>query len=232
MSVAFGRSLGAGSADGTSTVVITTGAVANSGERIIVEVGYFTGAATTVTGVTDSAGNTYAVDLQNISSNIAVAICSAHVTSQLASSGTITVSFSAAEPNWIAAHAQAYTGVATASAVDTTDPQAFTEADWATAATASSTADAVIVGCAAMRDGNVRTHTPGTNMTTATAKTQSGNINFASVYRILTSAASFNALGAFSGTDSLNSNSGHVIYKGLLGQQTVVVPHLSVTTVA
>jgi hypothetical protein len=213
MAGALGRSLGQATNDAAATLGITTGAVANVGERIVVEVGYFSG-STTITGVTDSAGNTYAIDLQNLSNNMAVAICSAHVTTQLASSGTITIAFSDTGANWQAAHAQAYTGLASSAAVDTTDPQPFSDQNWATAATAAAAAGAVIVGCAAMRDSTSRTHTPGTNMTTATTKTQSGNNNFASVYRELASAASFNALGAFSGTDFQNSNSGHVIYKG------------------
>jgi hypothetical protein len=214
MAVAFGRSLGSATGDSSTTLVITTGAVANTGERIVVEVGMFSGGTGVISGVADSAGNTYAIDLQDESNSVRVAICSAHVTSELASAGTIEITLSTADSNWMNAHAQAYTGVASSSAVDTTDAEGFAGDVWATTATASSTADAVIVGCGAMRDVTDRTHTPGTNLTTATALTSGGNLNFASVYRILTSAASFNAGGTFSGTDFQNSNSAHVIYKG------------------
>jgi hypothetical protein len=45
------------------------------------------------------------------------------------------------------------------------------------------------------------------------------------VYRELASSGSFNASGAFSGTDFLNSNSAHVIYNAAAGGS---VPNLRV----
>jgi hypothetical protein len=117
MPIAFGRDLGTGQINTSgTTVVITTIATADVGEWIIVRVATDNLSATTPTFTcADSAGNTYAVDIEGARSasagaGIAGAVFSAPVTSQLASGQTITVTLSGATFAK-AAVAQAFTGV-------------------------------------------------------------------------------------------------------------------------
>lgn len=77
-----------GNAIGT-TLIITTGAVANVGDTIIVAISGPT--ANTVSSVQDSAGNTYVDDRDRVGTNHNGWVYRASVTIQLSSGGTITI---------------------------------------------------------------------------------------------------------------------------------------------
>jgi hypothetical protein len=225
MAVAFVQDIGSSTTDsGGTTHEITTTATATVGQHIVVGFGWF-GAATTVSSVTDSAGNTYSVDIQGVN-GMSIAVCSAPVTSQLTSGGTITITMNDSNADWQASRAATFSGIATASYVNSTDVEGFSDQNMATAATAS-TDDSVIVGACAMRDVTDRSFTPGTNHTQIATDLKGGSNNFAMQYRILTSASTFNSSGAWSGTDFQNSAAAHVIYKGAVGGQTP--PYRNVT---
>ncbi len=121
-----------------------------------------------------------------------------------------------ATASWLNIHAATYSGVATSSAVDTTNTLPDDDENMATTATSSSMADAVIVGCFVMRSGTDWTWTAG-GSATKNSETKGGNVNFASQRRVLTVSGSYNSSGSWSGTDNLDGICGHVIYKGISG---------------
>jgi hypothetical protein len=213
MAVAFGSVIGSNAAAGPQqTLVITTTATANVGERLVVCGSYFENFA--LTSVTDSAGNTYAIDIENFD-GVRVFIASTHVTTQLSSGGTITATSSNASTTWFNSHAASFTGVASSSAVDTTNATQDDDATQSTTATSLSTNDGVIVGVFALRDGTDRSRSSGSG--TAIAETKGGSINQGSQYQLLTASGSYNSQWVWSGTDLQNSNTAHVIYKGDAG---------------
>jgi hypothetical protein len=221
MAAAFVQLLGASAASpGTPTSVLTTGATAVVGERIVVALGWFE-AGSSITGVVDSAGNTYAIDIQSYS-GVGIAICSAHVTTQLAAAGTITITFSTSAAAWRNIHAATFSGVASASAVDTTDVTPDDDQNMATTATNSSTEDAIIAGAFAMRSGTDHGWTAGGSSTEIT-ESHTPNLNFASQYRVLSATGNNNSSGAYSGGDLLDGMAAHVIYKGAGGPAAVLV---------
>jgi hypothetical protein len=222
MAAAFVQSIGSRTAGGGSTTTaLTTSATAAVGERIVVSLAWFE-AGSSITGVVDSAGNTYAIDIQSYS-GIGIAICSAHVTSQLTSGGTITITYSAAACDWRNIHAATYSGVASSSAVDTTNATPDDDQNMATTATNSSTEDAVIVGAFAMRKLADVGWTAGGGSTEIADDTHIPNINFASQYRVITATGSNNSSGAWSSSDTLDGMAAHVIYKGAGGPVAVLV---------
>jgi hypothetical protein len=195
MPVAFVQSIGnATPAGNASTIALTTTATAVVGERIVVE-GYWvdTAGVTTLSSVADSAGNTWAIDVSALHGTAGIAICSAHVTTQLTSGGTITLTFSDANADMRQAHAETFSGIASSSAVDSTSTRAFDFSDQDTIASA-----AVIVGAFSMRAVADLSWVPRDGATEI-AETKSGNNNAASQYRILTASGSYSAGGDWSG---------------------------------
>jgi hypothetical protein len=220
MAAAFGAFIGAATevASGDNSIVVTTSATASVGERIVVHIGYFEAAAT-ISSVTDSAGNTYAVEITANQSSTRAAVATAHVTTQLASSGTITVTFSNTDPIWRNAVAHTVTGVASSSYTDGTgtEENAAADAAWDTSDTTTTVADAIIVGCCTFRDPTNRTHTPATNITEVNPEQVVANHNFVAVYRVLTATGTYDVGGTWSGTDFAHSAAVHVVLKGDTG---------------
>jgi hypothetical protein len=221
MAAAFVQSIGTRTAvGGATTTVLTTTATAAVGERIVVATGWFE-AGSSITGVVDSAGNTYAIDIQSYS-GVGIAICSAHVEFQLASGQTITVTYSASAADWRNIHAATLSGIASSSAVDTTNATPDDDNNMATTATNSSTEDAVIFGAFGMRKLADEAWTAG-GSSTEISETHIPNLNFASQYRVLTASGSNNSSGAYGATDTLDGMAAHVIYKGGGGAAPVLV---------
>jgi hypothetical protein len=170
--------------------------------------------ATTLASVADSAGNTWAIDVQGMHGTAGIAICSAHVTSQLTSGGTITLTFSNADGLWRSVHAATFSGVASSSAVDSTSTRADDFADQQTVASAASTNDGVIVGAHGLRAGFDRSWVPS-GSATEISETYSGSYNAASQYKILTVSGSYSTAGDWnSAAEALDGAVAHVIYKG------------------
>ena len=212
MAATFGRSLGSVTPADTANAVLTTTAVANVGERIVVQFAWWGAVGPgTVTGVTDSAGNTYVNDGSGLD-GIYMGTWSAPVTTQLPSGGTITVAISNGGDTWINVAAMA---LVNAAAAESANRYGDDDATLATTATALSAASGVVVACAAMRSGTDFTFTAGGSFTKV-AETKGGNINFATEYREVTSAGSYNASGTWSGTDTLDGQAMHVIYPELI----------------
>jgi hypothetical protein len=217
MAVTFVQSIGTGTPASSSTPAMTTSATAVVGERIVFAVGWFN-AAVTLSSVADSAGNTWAVDVQHEQSSVHSALASAHVTSQLTSGGTITATFSASA-DWLAMGAMTFSDVASSSYSDGTGTygDAGTGASsWNTSDTTTTVADAVIVGVDAQRGPTDFAHTAGTSQTEV-HELWRANTNLATVYRILSSTGTYDASGSWSGTDFGGVAAVHQVYKGTGG---------------
>jgi len=191
--MAIGTPTAIGSNTGTgTTVVITTTATAVVGTRIIVECG----GSSTVSGVADSAGNTYALDRQHSNGGANVTIASAPVTTQLTSGGTITVTY-AAGVNFIAA-AQSVSGLEPSAAVDQVNSQTqFGATAWNSGNVTTVQNDELLVGvshCAGIVGGT--SSTPDANLNEL-ADQSAGNNTMTSVYRILTSIGTYAASGTW-----------------------------------
>lgn len=215
MAAAFVQSIGSSIPADTSSPAITTSATATVGQRIVAIIGYFDN-GTTVSSVADSAGNTYAIDLQTGANGMRVAFASAHVTTQLTSGGTITFTLSGSG-SWLNLAAMTISGIETSSYTDGTGTYSAsstggTPYPWDTSDTTTTSADAIIVGAHALRDGIDQSHTAGTNMTEV-HETKGGNINFATVYRVLTATGTYDARGEWGATSTLAAQGGHVVYK-------------------
>jgi hypothetical protein len=223
MAVAFVQDIGFDDTGTGSTTVVTTTATATVGQRIVLAVIYVDlSGATTVSSVADSAGNTWAVDVQGMHGTAGIAICSAHVTTQLTSGGTITVTYSDANATWHNVHAFTFSGVASSSPVDSTSTRAFDFADQDTIASAASTNDSVIVGAFEMRDALDLSWVPR-DSATEIRETAGGNTNAASQYKILVASGSYSSGGDWSAAGS-DGAVAHVIYKGGGAATVLVVP--------
>jgi len=191
--MAIGTPVAIGSNTGTGTTcVITTTATVVVGDRIIVECA----GSTTVSGVADSAGNTYALDRQHSNGGANVTIASGRATSQLTSGGTITVTY-ASGVNFIAA-AQSVSGLATSSTVDQVNSQTqFGATAWNSDNVTTVENDELLVGvshCAGIVGGT--SSTPDANLNEL-ADQSSGNNTMTSVYRILTVTGTYAASGTW-----------------------------------
>jgi hypothetical protein len=214
MAAAFVQAIGSSTpADGTSAA-LTTSAAAIVGERIVVCGCSFSD--DNVSSVTDAAGNTYAVDVNVVANFVRVYIASAPVTTQLNSSSAITANFSGSE-SWLGLSAFTLSGIRTSGAVDGTGTfsDSAGPAAWDTSDTATTFADAVIVGACAIREAVDRTLTAGTNFTKVHDLYAGSNMNFASEYRVLSATGTFDASGTWSGTDFLAETAAHVVYMGI-----------------
>jgi hypothetical protein len=219
MAAAFGSLIFAGdTANGTSTGFTSTAAV-NAGERIVVVV--CNDADVTVTGVTDPNGNTYAVDQAHFAgSSQKVHIVSAHSAAGIASSSAWTINFSATT-DWVSVHAFTLTGIASSSAVASSNGSTDGGA-WTTTATAAGQDDAIVIGATMARSASDFNHTAGASFTEIAETFGDARANLASEYRVITVNASYAATGTWSGDDFGAANA-HVIYKGAGGPASVLV---------
>ena len=171
-------------ANGTSatTLVITTTTASPAGAAIIVAIG-FANFATTVTGVTDSAGNTYTIGTLASGTNTRGYFAFSANTLALASSGTITITF---------AGAVTIKGACAVSVVGLSSAPADTEGAGATgtstAPTITSAAlsqpDEIVFGLTVINNGFTDTFTEDGNFTSDTVAKASG-IAVRSAYQIV-----------------------------------------------
>jgi hypothetical protein len=226
MAAAFVQLIGVATPVGNdSTIVLTTTATAVVGERIVVQ-GYWvdTAGTSTLSSVADSAGNTWSIDVQAMHGTAGIAICSAHVTSQLTSGGTITLTFSNANPDFRIAHAETFSGVASSSAVDSTSTRADDFADQQTIASAASTNDSAMVGAFGIRGGTDRSWVPDAPAIEIAESFNASGLNAASQYKILTVSGSYDMTGDWNAVDGSDGAVAHVIYKGGGAATVLVVP--------
>jgi hypothetical protein len=219
MAAAYGGLIFAdNTANGASTGFTSTGAV-NAGERIVLVISG--DSDVTVTGVTDPNGNTYAIDEDFFNGAASkVHVVSAHSAAGIASSSAWTITFSGST-DWVGVIAFTLTGVASASAVASTnsvnDGGAYT-----TTATAAGQDDAIIIGATMARSASDFSHTAGTNFTEIAEIYSDARANLAAEYRVITVAGDYAASGTWSGDDFGAANA-HVIYKGAGGAAPVLV---------
>ena len=171
-------------ANGTSatTLVITTTTASPAGAAIIVAIG-FANFATTVTGVTDSAGNTYTIGTLATGTATRGYFAFSANTLALASSGTITITF---------AVAVTIKGACAVSVVGLSSAPADTEGAGATgtstAPTITSAAlsqpDEIVFGLTVINNGFTDTFTEDGNFTSDTVAKVSG-IAVRSAYQIV-----------------------------------------------
>lgn len=206
MPIGTPTSIGSANDFGSATsLVITTTATATVSSRITVEAC----GTETITGVVDSAGNTYALDRQHANGACRITIASAPVTTQLGSGGTITVSYAAGSFANMAA-AQTTTGIATSSAVDQANSNTqFSAATWDSGNVNTTTADDLLIGCSAVF-GTATTSTAGGGATEL-FDAQSGGNSFTSVYRILSATGTFNATGTWASVAGAPDQSSAVV---------------------
>lgn len=147
--------VGSATSGAATSLVITTGAQAAAGSRIVV----FIHGSQTVSSVTDSNGNTYAQARAQANGDNC-AIWSAHSASALASSSSITITYSASS-NPCNANAASFTGVASASALDQVNSRApFNETSWSTSSITPTEANTVVLGFTRSGAGAAATSTP------------------------------------------------------------------------
>lgn len=164
-----------------SPTVITTTATASVGSRIVVVIAQQS--SLTITSVTDSAGNTYAQDNTGSQGSEGGRIYSAPVTTQLSSSGTISVAFTGG--NAVSASAFTCTGVGVLDAAGTA---ATGNSGTPSASVTTVDATTLVVGFVANNSGGATTQ-PGAPWTGLTDVLASGaNIGWA--YQVASSAGS------------------------------------------
>lgn len=149
MAAALVNSSGTTNSSSSTSIATTTSLSVTTGNALVVVVKWEAGTGTTVTSVTDTAGNTYTVDQQRVYGGgggepcVAMAYC---VNCTGHASNLITVNFSASVP-WRSVLAMQWSGVATSSPTDGTHVQAEgSSGNYATAAITTTQSGLVIAG--------------------------------------------------------------------------------------
>lgn len=162
MAIGTPVTLGSATIGGTpTTLTLTTAAAVTAGDSIVVAI-YIPSATTTLSSVTDSAGNTYAIDIQykHTGQPRRVCLASCHNATALASGGTITATMSAATSGSKGISALTCSGLQTSSTLDKTASDEGSSTTWATGSTGTLTqADELAVGFAASVSGTASTTT-------------------------------------------------------------------------
>lgn len=129
----------------TSTTVITLASGVSSGNRVVILFKWYLGTQT-ISSIADSRGNTYVVD-KTLTHDTSVyhAVISAHVTTALQTSDTITITFSASGTSYRAWCVVNLSGCASSSAVDQTG-SGFAFGTSVSAAASTTAAATVLVG--------------------------------------------------------------------------------------
>lgn len=180
-------------ASGT-TVVLTTTAASAAGNTIIVPC-HVGSATVTITGVTDSVGNTYTKDNELLpATNQHIYIFRCSNASALGSGGTITVTISSSSTAQRAIHAISVSGLATSSAKDTSSTNEATSAVWTSGSTGTLAQNEELA--VALAYVNSATANTADGSWPETQDTQiSTNRRFISVYQITAATTALNATG-------------------------------------
>lgn len=229
--MAIGTPVALGSASNTATgtsVALTTTGSSPAGASILCAVTVNNGAAV-LSSVTDSAGNTYAVDITRNrgGSSPYVAIASCHNAAALAAGGTITATFTASLTQAKTVVAQSVTGLATSGTLDRTGSNSGTAANTWTSGTTGTLAQAdEILLSVAMNSGG-RTNTPATNWTELADALDADSVAYVVQYRIVSATTALDEGGTLSG--SANYSAAVATYKGSSGAATVAASTSSAT---
>lgn len=201
-----------------TTLVLTTTATAVVGEFIVVLLGsHRTGI---LSSVVDSAGNTYALDVNTTSGqNSNFYIASAQVTTQLTSGGTITATWAAGVANRLMG-AASFNSIVTSSALDKTAKQNQTNtAAWSSGATATTAqADELVIGGGTINSAAVRTSTPDASLTELFDLGTSDAVSLTGAYKIVSSTGTYTANGTWSAVPATTLETSAVAtYKAAVG---------------
>lgn len=178
----------------TSVNVTTTAPVA-AGGRIVV----FVTGSQAVTSITDSNGNTYAQDKSQANGDTS-SIWSAHSSSQLATSSTITVNY-ASSSNPCRVVVSSFTGIATSSALDQSNSRtAFNEDAWSTSSITPTVANTVVIGFFSSGGGSASTSAPDTGWTELYEFNASNPTT--SVYQVVSDTTARNPSGTWASSQS------------------------------
>lgn len=194
---------------------LTTSAAAASDSRVFVFVYWF--GTQTCTGCSGG-GLTWDDDVQvrgTVAGDQNQCIISAAAPSGLASSTVITPSFSATPSFGPGIAAASFTGVETSSPIDaTTTLKEDFEETWTTNNLVTATADTLLFGFSLSASN--QTNTAATNYTEIHDWSPEGANKCATVYRIVSSAATYNPGGTWTGSVDFQQNVG-IAYKAAAG---------------
>jgi hypothetical protein len=184
-------SLGTNSGGAGTTIALTTTAAVAAGGRIVV----FVMGSVSVSGITDSNGNTYAQDRAHTNGNT-ISMWSAHSTSTLASSSTITVTYSSSSnPRMVSA--SSFLDVPSSSAVDQVNSRSsFNSTTWNTSSVTPSEAPSVVVGLSWSGGAATTTSTPDGGWTEL-INFSNGTNNLTAVYQIVADTTARNPSGTW-----------------------------------
>lgn len=155
MAVALDASLGQGNASAASSSNFSTTSAVASGAHIICIVGWFHNGASTV--AVSGGSLTWTEDVVLRSGSVHISIQRAYAASGLASSTTITATFTGATPDSILG-ACSYTGIDTTGTVVASGSGSGTGTGWSSGSVASTSGNALIGG--AFEDGATTASTP------------------------------------------------------------------------
>jgi hypothetical protein len=216
------------SSNPTATSLSTnTTAAAASGSKIIAVVSWY---HATATASLSGGSLTWHQDIttnMTVDTSMRVAIFSADAPSGLSSGTTLTATFSAGSDGKALA-AMSFTGVATGISYDGTSTNPATTAPaWDSGAISTANANDLIVGFGAQQGIGNSTATPNTNYTEAHDWTDAGaNEGWESVYRIVSSTASYTAGGTFSNGGNAGVGGVSVAYKATAPNTAPSAPSL------
>jgi hypothetical protein len=188
-----------GATSGGTTLAITTTQTVSAGSLIVLAVGWYTTSGITITGVSGG-GLTWTVDKQGGPFNVKSGIVSAPAPSGLASSTSITVTFSAAMEGGIAMGGSSLSGTDTSgSRVDTTSGPKADEGD----AAWESTSQTILAGSgivAVAFNENVGVSGSTTSYTELIDTVDGYGEGLTSVLRVEASAGSYTVSGTWPAT--------------------------------
>lgn len=192
MAIGTPTSIGSATDTGTATLQLTTTGTAVVGDTILIFAG---SRGNQVSSVADSAGNTYAIDVQAVNGIATAAVIRARVTSQLTAGGTITITYDTSALYYMMG-AVVVSGLDATPLDQTQNTGAFGATSWTSGSTATTTvADELIFGGGAA--GFVATtSTPGASQTEL-FDLQSTSNTYACNYRIVSSTGAYEISGTW-----------------------------------
>jgi hypothetical protein len=203
MAATFSNLLGTGTANPGTAITITTGATAVVGEKIVGRAACFEDLTLTVA---DSAGNTYTVD-RTRTGNLTSFMFSAEVATQLASGGSITLTFSGSA-SWASAWALTIAGAVSGAGSYLANTGQII--NWSTPN--QTTLDgSILVGGSAYRCAAVTTSTPS-NGTERFDGLKSGNISQVGHTREIATGGTHNLSGTWSDATGNESHAGQLYF--------------------
>jgi hypothetical protein len=212
----------------SATLLLFPSATAAVGDLLVVSI-VVNAASRTISGVTDSVGNTYTLltaATGRMSAGLAYSMC----TVALTSAGSITITLGGSGSDAVRAVADTYSGIATSSPFDVSASNTGSGTTSSVTLPTTTQADEIVIGTAVIQSD--RTSTPLSGYTDNYQATASGSYTIQSLYQIVSSTGVYTPGTVFSGTATTTAAVGATFKAIAAGGSSFTSPLATLTLAA